>query len=494
MGAVTGNRWWGSLKHRIRDFATKYGRQLNLDRTKEAKSIDDRLSRAVAGGDSLNVELARGDLERESSERYKGYVVRSRLKRVLNEAVKTNAPAREEVRRFPDRYIGSVKAPDGRLLRSGREIRDAFRAHFRDRFARCTDLPLREFRSYLADFPHLGVAEAASCEGVVTECEVRDALKQVGLNKSPGLDGLPYEVYLRMSHMFVSILMDMFNHWFAQILARVLANRLQLVISDLIGSEQTFAVKGRSIQDNLHLIREVLEGIEDGTEAALISLDQSKAFDRVDHRFLATVLETAGFKPEFRRWISMMYHNPQAVVQVNGRRSGVFEVERSVRQGCPLSPLLYVLALEPLLRRLRDRTTNPALRGVPFAGPLTARVSAFADDITVFVSRRLDIKAVKKAVSEYERIAGAKVNFDKSECLRLGAWRDSNTLPGPFRWSDGSVRILGVWFGPDLQMERNWSEIQAKVNAQVGIWLSRRLSLKGRAEACAVYVFPLILY
>ncbi len=77
----------------------------------------------------------------------------------------------------------------------------------------------------------------------------------------------------------------------------------------------------------------VLEGIEDDTEAALISLDQSKAFDRVDHRFLATVLETAGFKPEFNRWISMMYHNPQAVLQVNGRRSGAFAIERSVRQG-----------------------------------------------------------------------------------------------------------------------------------------------------------------
>ena len=271
-------------------------------------------------------------------------------------------------------------------------MRDAFR----DRFARCTDLPLQEFRSYLADFPHLEVAEAANSEGVVTECEVCDALKQVGLNKSPGLDGLPYEVYLRMSHMFVPILTNMFNYWFAQgaipgsvtkgvitllkkggrhvweslddyrpitllntelkILARVLANRLQLVISDLIGPEQTFAVKRRSIQDNLHLIREVLEGIEDGTEAALISLDQSKAFDRVDHWFLATVLETARFQPEFRRWISMMYHNPQAVVQVNGRCSRVFAINCLVRQGCPLSPLLYVLALEPLLYRLRDRT------------------------------------------------------------------------------------------------------------------------------------------
>ena len=129
--------------------------------------------------------------------------------------MKSNATAREEeVRRFPDRYIDSVKTPDGRLLRSSHEIHDAFRAHFRDRFARCTDLSLREFRSYLADF--LGVSEAASCEGVITECEVRDALKQIGLNKSPGLDGLPYEVYLRISHMFVPIPTDMFNHWFAQ--------------------------------------------------------------------------------------------------------------------------------------------------------------------------------------------------------------------------------------------------------------------------------------
>ena len=112
VGAVTGNRWWVS-SHRIRDFATKYGRQLNLDRTKEAKSIEDQLS--------LSIELARGDLERKTSERYKGFVARSRLKRVLNEAVKSNATAHEEeVRRFPDRYIDSVKSPDGHLLRSNR--------------------------------------------------------------------------------------------------------------------------------------------------------------------------------------------------------------------------------------------------------------------------------------------------------------------------------------------------------------------------------------
>ena len=75
VGAVTGNRWWVSLKHRIRVFATKYSRQLNLDKTREVKSIKDRLPRAVARGDSLTAELARRDIERETSERYKGFVV-----------------------------------------------------------------------------------------------------------------------------------------------------------------------------------------------------------------------------------------------------------------------------------------------------------------------------------------------------------------------------------------------------------------------------------
>ena len=247
----------------------------------------------------------------------------------------------EEVRRFPHWYIKFVKSPDGHALRSNYEMHRAFRAHFHDHFACCPDLLVQEFASYLADFPHLGEAEVGSCRGLVTECEVHDVLKQVSLNKSLGLDVLPNEVYLRMSHMFVPILTDMFNHWFAQgaipgsitkgvitllkkgsrhvwedlddyrpitllntelkILTWVLAIRLQLVISDLIWPEQNYTVKGRSIQDNMHLVCKILEGLKDDTEATLINLDQSKAFDRVDHQFLVTVLETARFKPEFHK-------------------------------------------------------------------------------------------------------------------------------------------------------------------------------------------------
>ena len=90
--------------------------------------------------------------------------------------------------------------------------------------------------------------------------------------------------------------------------------------------------------------------------------------------------------------------------------------------------------------------------------------------ISVFVSHRLDTKAVKKAVGEYKWRAGANVNFDKSEGLRLGAWRGNDILLGPFRWSDGPVCILRVWFGSDLQLERNWSEVQAGLLKDLHTW------------------------
>ena len=199
---VTGNKRWRSLKHRLRHFAIKYGRRLNLG-LRWPNLLKINFPRRWKG-DSLAVDLARRDFERKAVEPYKEYLVRSGLKRVPNKAVKCNAFAREEgVRRFP--------FPDGCVLWSNREMREPFRAHFRDHFGRCPDLPIQEFRSYLVDFTHLGEAEAASCEGEVSECEVHDTLKQVVLNKSTELDSLPYEVYLRLLHMFVPILTDMFN-------------------------------------------------------------------------------------------------------------------------------------------------------------------------------------------------------------------------------------------------------------------------------------------
>ena len=75
------------------------------------------------------------------------------------------------------------------MLQMNRKMCETFQVHFCDHFAHCSDLPVQELCNYLAGFRRLWEAKAASCEGVVTECEVCDVLKQIDLNESPGLDG-----------------------------------------------------------------------------------------------------------------------------------------------------------------------------------------------------------------------------------------------------------------------------------------------------------------
>ena len=96
------------------------------------------------------------------------------------------------------------------------------------------------------------------------------------------------------------------------------------------------------------------------------------------------------------------------------------------------------------------------------------------------------------AIAKYERISGAKINFEKSEGLRLGPWRGDVSLPESFRWSDEPVCNLRVWFGQSLQLSQIGQKY--RLNGQVGTWLRRSLSLKGEVEVCTVYIFPWIFY
>ena len=169
-----------------------------------------------------------------------------------------------------------------------------------------------------------------------------------------------------------------------------------------------------------------------------------------------------------------MYHNPQAVVQVNGKHVEAFVIKRSVRQGFLLSLFLYDLTLEPLLHKLRNEGANLATCRVLFVGSTRAYISLCVD-ITVFESLHLDIKATKKAVMRYEKVAGANINLDTNKALWLGAWRGGTSLPGTFCWSDRPIHILGVWFRPDHQQGQKWLELKAKVKVKISIWLQKHL-------------------
>ena len=150
-----------------------------------------------------------------------------------------------------------------------------------------------------------------------------------------------------------------------KIISKVLAERLLYVLPTVIHQTQT-AVYGRKIDQNIHLVRDLIEiaNRDDDTEAFLF-LDQEKAFDRVNHNFLFKTMKTFGIGDTFINWVKTIYSNATSILNVNGHFSEKIPLHRGVRQGCPLSALLYVLVIEVLAIQLR---LNPNIVGFKIGG------------------------------------------------------------------------------------------------------------------------------
>ena len=198
--AIIGNRCWANLKDSIRSFAADYSRRHKSARVAEQSLIKDKLDRAVLAGDSGQVNVPKAELASLRIKEYQALVVRARLKRMSCEATNMAQELRaEELRHATDRHIACVTLPEGQHRTTNEAICGEFRQYFLKLFTREPGLSSAQFDAYLADFPRLSATEAAGCERRIKEEEIRDALKSVGLDKSPGIDGLPYEAYTCLS-------------------------------------------------------------------------------------------------------------------------------------------------------------------------------------------------------------------------------------------------------------------------------------------------------
>ncbi|CAM5165616.1 unnamed protein product [Eretmochelys imbricata] len=283
-------------------------------------------------------------------------------------------------------------------------------------------------------------------------------------NKSPGMDGLTVEFYLTfwdiLSPDLVTVwaeslqsgvlplscrravlallpkkgdLCDLRN-WRPvsllstdyKIVAKAISLWLGSVMADVIHPDQTYTVPGRSIFVNLFLVRDLLElGRRYGLSFALLSLDQEKAFDRVDHGYLLSTLQVFGFRPQFVSFLRVLYASAECLVRLNWTLTEPVSFRRGVRQGCPLSGQLYALAIEPFLCLLRRRLTG-LVRREP---ELQLVLSAYADDVLLVVQDPGDLARVEACQAIYSAASSARVNWVKSSGLAVGDWRQASSLP-----------------------------------------------------------------
>ena len=160
-----------------------------------------------------------------------------------------------------------------------------------------------------------------------------------------------------------------------KLLSKALATRLGKVMAEVIHVDQSYCVPGRLITDNVMFILDFLDVSGSlGVETGLISIDQEKAFDRVEHQYLWHTLQVFCFSPGFIAMIQVLYRNIESMLKINGGLSGPFQVQRGVRQGCSLSGMLYSLAIEPLLHNIRNKLSGVVFPGGNGCSPLTLMI------------------------------------------------------------------------------------------------------------------------
>ena len=376
----------------------------------------------------------------------------------------------------------------------------------------------------------ISLEQRASLDEGITLEELEKTVKKLQKGKSPGPDGIPAEFYQSfwdkiqtMYHDFinavkrscfpanknVSITTLIFKekgercslknyrpialmNVDIKILTKLLSLRLNLVLPTIIHESQT-AVYGRVIGDNINLIRDLIDlSNKNEEEAALLFLDQEKAFDRVSHNVMLKTLKHFGFGPNFISWIEILYSNASTRVDVNGFLTEKVQLKSGVRQGCPLSPLLYVLIIELLGLLLRS---NQNIVGFQIEGDRLIS-SHYSDDAVIKITQNRCFKEVYKDLTTYENGTGARINYDKTKGLWLGKWKGRKDDPfeginrnpnQQIKWTSTNVKYLGVYVGnnnPDLC---TFQEIIPKVKKRLHYWKPLSLPILSKSRVIEIF-------
>lgn len=520
---------WDLIKMEIRGFTVKYSkRKAKALRNRESvlqEKVNDLQAQAEKYPRNKNIILKlqeqKSQLKRIMIQKTKGAILRSKVRWHEQGERNTNYFYGLEKRNYNNKTVTSLKIGENIFTSNQFEILEREKLFYESLY-KTKDVNPEKFQNSIffnsENITTLTDEERTSCEGQVTENECYEAVKNFESRKTPGTDGFPAEFYRFFWTEIGKEMTNSFNYAFQagtlsisqrrgiislipkknkdktilenlrpisllnvdyKILTKTIAKRIEKVLPNIINIDQTGYVKGRYIGENIRLIQDVLHFTDQTKQKGIaIFLDFKKAFDSIEWPYLNAALEHFNFGPDILNWIKIFYKDVSSCVINNGHASTFFPLQRGVRQGCPLSGILFVLGIELFARALKNKSS---IKGIEVNGH-EIKSAQYADDTTIFVRDRKSVLELLSLLEEFSSLSGLEINTSKTEAMWLGQWKNNQETPFGFKWPKDPILSLGVYFShnhtdaDELNFDAKIRELEKSLQK----WQRRRLTLYGK--------------
>ena len=523
------NTLWDVIKMCVKGESIKYGsfkkKELNKNISEIQEQIDLLLKKYYDDPDDEsnieNLDLKKEELNNIIAIKTHGAFIRSRVKEIDQSERNTRYFFNLEKRNANIKSINRLELPNGEITEDQTVILKEMENFYTNLYkSSVVDNPAT-FMDDIQNKNEITLEQKVHLEKDITEEEIKKVIKKLPRNKTPGEDGLPSEFYQIFWIDIKKYLVQSFKYSFDneelsitqrrgilslipkktnplklknwrpisllnqdyKILAKLLAERIKICLPHLIDEDQSGFIKGRYIGQNITNIIDLIHYTEENDIPALImSIDYEKAFDKLEWSFIKTALEYFKFPPAIIKWVNILYTNISSCVTNNGWNSRYFPLYRGVRQGCPLSPYLFILAVEILAISIRE---NKRIKGVVI-GEKEFKIKLYADDtqlVTLFDSE--SVTELGSTFEKFSKISGLTVNYEKSNILRIGSIRNSSTkikTNQPFTWTNDPLEILGITITVNLEelASMNFTPVINKINNIIRMWSKRKFTLFGK--------------
>ena len=541
---LTPQNKWEVLKVRIKEELMQYSK-INAARSKEKKRNLEKeinhLEREISlkpENSNLIKKLYSLQLEQEVFLEAETRAVAIRLKQTWIEKGETNTPYFLNLERAQKQKQNITQLESNNsVCNDPSEISSEIHKFYSNLYKAKTvenQLLLDQFHEDI-EIPQVGELDNLKAEQPISIYEMGKALKALNNNSSPGLDGLTTAFYKIFWNELKQDLYNCFKQSFEtetltnsqnkgvttlihkgkelpknnlahyrpitvtntdyKIIAKLIAERLKIILPKIISESQVGFIKGRNIAQAIRAINDIIEYHETNMkEGYLLAIDFQKCFDSVSHTYVKYAMQKFGFKENLIKWVMLITKNGESCINNGGWFSNFYNLEQGLKQGCPNSPLSYLLVAELLSLKIKQTRNIEGIqiRSIDF----TIKLIQYADDTTFFVKNIIDYREILSKIKDYAFVSGLHINENKTMLMPL------STVTPPLAKNDSIqqvnlVKILGIYFGTGKNagsIEQNWIGIKESIQKQIVSWSKRNLSIKGKIIVTKTFLISQAIY